>query len=313
MTNENEELPFNLTDPNPFDAVGSLMSTIVTASSDQMRRRNITGSRRLYEAVITSFGLDPIEIREDAITVFRECEDILDLPFKPEHVSVMETHRKYFYDVREAFYPMFFAVDSNEAYGEFVAKWDQANWSILSLSIKSLRQLTLDYELKELITRYLTAIRQLLVEAKHNQLVVEALDLLNDTIWSIEEDLWKSSWDDFRETFTELDRLLRAESDNNPESPFSSFYRATSGTFWKVFTGANRAIDVALFVPRAYAVLNVALALASNLSLEGGQMEAFMALMPQLALPNSGSGENTTENDAQSAPTAVDGTEARQD
>ena len=296
MTNEKEELPFNLTDPNPFDAVGSLMAVVATASGTV--GRHTTGSKQLYEAVIRSFGLDPIEIREDTIAVFRECEDILGLPFMPEHVGVLETHQKYFFDLREVFYPIFFAADSKEAYGAFVAKWDQANWSILSLSVKSLRLLTLDYELKELLTRYLTAIRQLLVDAEQSQTATEALDLLNGTLKSMDEELWKSSWEDFAGTFGELDRLLRVESDSKPKSPFSLFYRATSGPFWRVFTSANRAMDVALFMPRAYAVLNVALALVSDLSLPSGKVEEFMSLMPQLALPNPDSAQDTTGTDA---------------
>ena len=82
---EMENLDFKLNVSNPFEAVGSLMSTL---ASD---RGQSNSSRQFYDRVIVAHHLDPIAVRERATTLIRECERILQLRFLPEHESAVES------------------------------------------------------------------------------------------------------------------------------------------------------------------------------------------------------------------------------
>ena len=251
--------PLKLTDANPFESLGSLMSAIAVEAQPTQN-----DARHVYEAVIQAYDLDPIEIREDAISLFREGENILRLPFLSEHEAVVKSLRQYFFEIREVFYPLVFTSDSIQPYHNFIATWSNSQWDILSQSIKSFRLLNQNYELIELITRYLTALRGLLNETEKSDAVSEALNILSDMLHSIDEDIWKLSWEDYAEEFDRLGWLLQTESEKNPDSPISSFFGATKKVMWDVFTRANQTMDAVLFLPRAYAVFNIALAVSSS-------------------------------------------------
>ena len=251
--------PLKLTDANPFESLGSLMTAIAEEAQPTQK-----GARQIYEAVIHAHDLDPIEIREDAISLFRECDDIFGLPFLPEHDTVVESLHQYFFRLREAFYPLALTSESIQPYNNFRTAWDKPRWDLLTQSIKSFRLLNQNYELIELVTRYLTVLHELLDETEESDAVSEALNILSDMLRSIDEDIWKLSWEDYAEEFDRLGWLLQTESEENPDSPISSFFGATKKVMWDVFTRANQTMDAVLFLPRAYAVFNIALAVSSS-------------------------------------------------
>ena len=290
---ESEKLSERLEDPNPFEAVGS----VLIALSADPRRAN--SSRQFYENAIRAHELDPTEVRERFITRIRECERILQLPFLPEHSSAVEFHQTYLLSMREAFYTLALSVESTSAQGQFMALWDNGRWSIMTQSVKSFRNEYQNYQLIELVKRYLTAIRQFLLDTEQSQTVNDALDLLDDLLRDIDEELWKSSWEDYEERFAVLDVLLRTESEKTPGTPFSTYYQATRRAVWRLFIKVDRTLDVALLVPRAITVVNIGLALLSgSLPLESGQAEEIMALMPQLETPDFQEAEDSEVNDS---------------
>ena len=292
MTSETENLSQKLKDSNPFDAVGSLMSAIAASPASG------NNSRRTYENAIRSHQLEPVEVREEAITLFRECAGILELPFLPMHQAAIELHHKFVIDIREAFYPMVATTESMNSFQAFISLWDEDRWAILSLSVRSFRNEYQNRQLIEFVKRYLSLLLQLLNESEKNETVTDALEILANLLNSLDEDLWKSSWEEYAHEFAVLDGLLRTESEENPDSPLSTFYRSTRETVWKVIYQTNRVTDAILFVPKAYAVLNIGIALLSSdaLSTESIRIvEDFMRLLPQLALPEGGSNAVPTE------------------
>ena len=291
---EMENLDFKLNVSNPFEAVGSLMSTL---ASD---RGQSNSSRQFYDRVIVAHDLDPIAVRERATTLIRECERILQLRFLPEHESAVESHWIFLLTIREAFYALALSSESNNPHAHFKTTWDDVRWSILSLSVKSFRSQYQNYELIELVKRYLTVLRQLLTESEESESVTEALELLTDILNSLDEELWKSSWEEYTARFAILDGLLRTESKENPDSPLSNFYTATREAVWKVVYHTNRVADAVLFVPKAYAALNIGLALCSDaLPAESVQVvKNFIELMPHLPLPDAEMSAASLERDA---------------
>ena len=272
--------------------------------------RGATNSAEFYERAVKDRGLDGAEVLGDAMGLFQECERILRLPFLPYHESAIASHHVHLATQRDSFFRMAYTKETMQACSDFKATWDEGRWTIMSQSVKSFRSEYQNYELIELVKRYLTVIRQFLVDSNQTQTATDALCLLDDLLRNVDEELWKYAWEYFESKFAVLDSLLQTESDKNPCSAFSTFYKNTREAIGTYFIRANRVMDVALFIPRAYAVLNVALALVSDLSLPDGKVEEFMSLMPQLAPPNPDSAQDTTVIDAPPTSPNADGEDA---
>ena len=294
----------NLKHANPFESLGSLMSALAS----ETRRTNT--SREFFELAMRDREFDATNVMGDLLALFTECERILQLPFLSEHEPAVEAHRNYLKVQRDSFLSMAYSIDSMQACNNFKATWNHGTWIIMSRSVKSFRSEYQNYELIELVKRYLTVIRQFLVDSNQTQTATDALCLLDDLLRNVDEELWKYAWEYFESKFAVLDSLLQTESDKNPCSAFSTFYKNTREAIGTYFIRANRVMDVALFIPRAYAVLNVALALVSDLSLPDGKVEEFMSLMPQLAPPNPDSAQDTTVIDAPPTSPNADGEDA---
>ncbi len=301
---EMDNLSYRLNDSNPFEAVGSLLSALASETG----RANTSGE--FYELALRSNELNPADVSESAMALFLECKRILQLPFLSEHNSAVESHQKYLDSLRETFFRMAFSYESMGPLNNFKAAWDTGRWAIMSQSVKSFRNEYQNYELIELVKRYLAVIRQFLVDSERTQTATDALNILDDLLRNLDEELWKYPWEYFESKFAVLDSLLQTESDKAPDSAFSTFYKKTREAIWTYFIRANRVMDVALFIPRAYAVLNVTLALVSDLSLPDGKVEEFMSLMPQLAPPNPDSAQDTTVIDAPPTSPNADGEDA---
>lgn len=282
---------FNLKHANPFEALGTLMSALAS----ETRRTN--SSREFFELAMRDREVDPVDDMGDVLALFAECERILQLPFLSEQEPAVEAHRSHLKVQRDSFLGMAYSSDSMQACNNFKATWNRGTWAIMSQSVKSFRNEFQNHELIELVKRYLTVIRQFLVDSDQTQTATDALSLLDDILREVDEELWKYAWEDFESKFAVLDSLLRTESDKNPDGAFSTFYRNTREAIWTYFIRADRALDVALFVPRAFTVLNFALALCSGvLPIESGQTQDYLALLPQLAQPNVETGEIPTES-----------------
>lgn len=295
----------NLKHANPFESLGSLMSALAS----ETRRANT--SREFFELAMRDREFDATNVMGDVLALFTECERILQLPFLSEHEPAVESHRNYLKVQRDSFLSMAYSIDSMQACNNFKATWNHGTWIIMSRSVKSFRSEYQNYELIELVKRYLTVIRQFLVDSNQTQTATDALCLLDDLLRNVDEELWKYAWEDFESKFAVLDSLLQTESEKNPGSAFSTFYKNTREAIWTYFIRADRALDVALFVPRAFTVLNFALALCSGmLPLESGQAQNFLALIPQLASSNIESGDIPAESDELHASSDNSGGEA---
>lgn len=285
----------NLKHANPFESLGSLMSALASDAA----RANTSG--QYYENVMRLNELDPEDVKESAMALSLECKRILQLPFLSEHNSAVESHLNYLDSLSGAFFRMAFSYESMRPCDEFRAAWDDGRWSIMSQSVKSFRNEYQNYELIEFVRRYLNVLHNLLNESEETETVIEALEVLTDLLNSLDEELWKSSWEDIAGKFATLDGLLRTESEENPESPLSNFYTATREAAWKVIYHTNRVADAVLFVPKAYAVLNIGLALLGSNALPPESVEVvkeFMEVMAQLPMPNSELSVVPSESDA---------------
>ena len=291
---EMENLSHRLNDSNPFEAMGFLMSALAS----ETRRANTSGE--FYELALRGNELNPADVSESAMALFLECKRILQLPFLSEHNSAVESHQKYLDSLRGTFFRMAFTYESIGPLNNFKAAWDAGRWTIMSQSVKSFRNEYQNYQLIELVRRYLTVLRGLLEETEESESVNDALGLLVEILENIDDELWKYSWQDYTDRFARLEMLLWTESNENPESTLSLFFKATGDVMWSVFNHANRAMDVLLFLPRAHACLNIALMIGSGtLTPEGRQtVEDFLQVMNQSAMPSIGSGEIVDAMDA---------------
>ena len=168
------------------------------------------------------------------------------------------------------------------------AAWDDGRWSIMSQSVKSFRNEYQNHELIEFVTR-LNVLHHLLNESEETESVIDALEILTNILNSLDEELWKSSWEEIANRFATLDGLLRTESEGNPDSPLSNFYTATREAVWKVVYHTNRVADAVLFVPKANAALSISLAFLSSNALPPESVEVvkeFMGVMAQLPAPS---------------------------
>lgn len=293
---------FNLKHSNPFEALGTLMSALAS----ETRRTNT--SREFFELAMRDREIDPVDDMGDVLALFSECERILQLPFLSEQEPAVEAHRSHLKVQRDSFLGMAYSNDSMQACNNFKATWNRGTWAIMSQSVKSFRNEYQNYQLIEFVKRYLTLLHQLLNQSEKNETVADALKILTKLLNSLDEDLWKSSWEEYAREFSVLDGLLRTESEQNPDSPLSTFYRSTRETVWKVIYHTNRVTDAILFVPKAYAVLNIGIALLSWDTLPPESIrivEEFMGLVPQLALTDGGSNTVPVERDALSESTVA--------
>ena len=291
---EKKMTTLNLNDANPFEALGSLMSEL---ASETMPAGN---SGEFCELAILERGGNPVEVRLNAMALFMECSRILQLPFLSEHNSAVESHRNYLDIIRENFLRMAFSYESVGPLNNFRGEWDAGRWAVMSQSVKSFRLMHQNYELIELVTKYLNALREFLLNADKSQPGVEALEILTDILRSIDRDLWKTSWETYIDRFARLDVLLQAESKENPDSPSSTFFRATREAMWRVFNRANQAVEVMQLVSRAHNYVNIALIVGSTvLPSESKQLvEGFIDLMNHTNVRGIESGEIVGERNA---------------
>ena len=291
----------NIEHANPFESLGSLMSVLASDTT----RTNTSG--QFYEHVMRINELEPGYVKDSAMALFLECKRILRLPFLPQHNSAVESHLNYLDSLSGAFFKLAFSYESMRPCEEFKAAWDGGRWSIMSQSVKSFRNEYQNYQLIELVRRYLTVLRGLLEETEESESVNDALGLLVEILENIDDELWKYCWQDYTDRFARLEMLLWTESNENPESTLSLFFKATGDVMWSVFNHANRAMDVLLFLPRAHACLNIALMIGSGtLTPEGRQtVEDFLQVMNQSAMPSIGSGEIVDAMDALPEASAI--------